>query len=72
MFSYFNPTRGEISCYGKNTFVLYGITSKSLNPTFEFFLRAYNTIYLILSKLCDKGNRVLYNFSICMIFKTPK
>lgn len=39
------------------------LLDKSYNPTFELFwmLKGYNTIYLVLRKLCDKGNEVWFN-----------
>lgn len=60
--SLFTPKRGNFASYGDNKGKIIGSKTigKSPNPTFELFLllKFYNTIYLVLSKLYGKYNRV--------------
>lgn len=64
MFSYFTPMRREVSSFisNKDKNVGLGIISKSLKPTVELFweLQVYNTVYLVSSKICDKGSMLYF------------
>lgn len=65
IFSSFTPNKGDfISSRDNKCQIIESETiGKRHNLTFELFLllKFYNIIYFVLSKLCDKGNRVSSN-----------
>lgn len=76
IFSYLTSTWGKVSFDGNNKDKSVGCRTigKRHNPFFEllWFLKFYNTNYVVLTMLCDKGNIFSSNSSIYMVFKIYK
>lgn len=73
IFSYSTPKKWDFYPYGNNKGKYIGyetmVSSLIILLSYSDCLKVYNTIYLELSKLYDKGNGLSYNSFIYIISK---